>query len=129
MRRPLLRITLGLATIAFAGCLYVLGTIDAYQANLRYILWKHHAWPLQRFMLPYLSVDGDFVMSLRGKTKEEVRRYFPVLIPADHAITDYQKSYSGEMIAHHRDFLWIGDSGCAVEFKDGKVTYVGPIKG
>jgi hypothetical protein len=39
-------------------------------------------------------VDGDFTMSLRGKTKEEIQRYFPLLMPSDRAITPNQKVYS-----------------------------------
>jgi len=129
MRRLVLRISVLLFVVAFAGSVIVLSTIDAYQVNLRYILWKHHAWPLQRFMLSFLSVDGEFTMSLNGKTKEEIQRYFPLLIPSDRAITPYQKFYSQSMIQHPGDCLWIGDSGYAVEFEDGKVIYVGPIKG
>ena len=77
MRRFMIRWLLPLAAIAFMAGLYVLGTIDAYQVNLRYILWKHHLWPHQRFMLSFLSSDGDFVMSLQGKTKAEIQGYFP----------------------------------------------------
>jgi hypothetical protein len=80
-------------------------------------------------MLPFLSVDGEFVMSLRGKTKAEIQRYFPVLIPPDRANTQYQQAYSKGMIEHHLDYLWIGDSDYAVQFEDGRAVYVGPIKG
>lgn len=129
MRRWILRTTLALLAMAFAGGLYFFGTIDAYQANWRYILWKHHAWPLQPFMLAYLSSDGEFVMSLRGRTKADMQRYFPVLIPPDRAITQYQKDYSKYMLEQHSDFLWIGDSDYAVVFERERVVYVGPIKG
>jgi hypothetical protein len=129
MRRSVLRISVLVVAFALAGSGIVLSTIDAYQVNLRYILWKHHAWPYQRFMLSFLSVDGEFTMSLHGKTKEEMQRHFPLLIPADRAITPYQKWYSQSMIRHPKDCLWIGDSGYAVQFEDGKVVYVGPIKG
>ena len=129
MRRLTVRMLLLLAAFAFIGGLYFWGTIDAHQVNLRYILWKHHAWPQQRFMLPFLSVDGEFTMSLRGKTRAEIQRYFPVLIRPELAITEYQRFYSQDMIEHHRDYLWIGDSDYAVQFEDGKVVYVGPIKG
>lgn len=103
--------------------------MDSHHLNLRYILWKHHAWPFQRFMLAYLNVDGDFNLSLEGKTKADIQRYFPVLIPPERAVNDYQKFYSRDMIEHHADCLWIDDSGYAVQFQDGKVVYVGPIKG
>jgi hypothetical protein len=129
MRRLIRRTLLLLAAFAFIGGLYFWGTIDAHQVNLRYILWKHHLWPHQRFMLPFLSVDGEFSLSLKGKTKAEIQRYFPVLIPPELAITEYQRSYNLEMVKHRRDYLWIGDSGYAVQFEDGKVVYVGPVKG
>lgn len=128
-RRFIVRALVLLVSVAFVGCVALLSVIDAYQVNLRYILWKHHAWPHQRFMLSFLSVDGEFVMSLKGKTKTEIERYFPVLVPPDRAITPYQKFYSQDMIQHQNDYLWIGDSGYAVQFEDGKVAYVGPIKG
>lgn len=103
--------------------------IDAYQANLRYILWKHHAWPYQEFMLPFLSVDGEFTMSLNGKSRAEIQRYFPMLIPPDRAVGPSQQYYSRQMIEQGRDCLWIGDSNFAVQFEKGRVVYVGPIKG
>ncbi len=80
-------------------------------------------------MLKYLTSDGEFVLSLEGKTKEEIQRYFPVLIPPDRSVDDYQKFYNQYFIEHHTDVLWIGDSGFAVEFQDGRATFVGPIKG
>ena len=129
MRRLILRILLLLAMLVFIGCVFVLSTVDSHHYNVRYILWKHHAWPYQTFMLPFLNVDGEFKMSLEGKTKAEIQRYFPTLIPPDRAITQYQKFYSKDMIEHHGDYLWISDSGYAVQFKDGKATYIGPIKG
>lgn len=128
-RRFTVRALVLLVSVAFVGCVVCLCVTDAYQVNLRYILWKHHVWPYERFMLPFLSVDGEFVMSLKGKTKIEIERYFPVLVPPDLAITPYQKFYSRDMIQHQSDYLWIGDSGYAVQFEDGKVIYVGPIKG
>jgi hypothetical protein len=32
-------------------------------------------------------------------------------------------------LEHNRDYLWIGDSGYAVQFEAGKAVYVGSIKG
>jgi hypothetical protein len=118
-----------LAAVAFVGCIYFFGTIDAHQANLRYILWKHHAWPYQEFMLPYLSVDGEFTMSLIGKSRGEIQGYFPMLVPPDRTVLPSQQYYSRQMIAQGADYLWIGDSNFAVHFENGRVVYVGPIKG
>jgi hypothetical protein len=129
MRRGFRSTVIAASVIAIFAALYFFGTIDAHQANLRYILWKHHAWPYQEFMLPYLSVDGEFTMSLTGKSRAEIQRYFPTLIPPDRAALPSQQYYSRQILAQGADILWIGDSNFAVRFENGKVAYVGPVKG
>src|SRR4051812_20211653 len=104
MRRRLLRITLALVTVAFAGCIYFLGTIDAHQANLRYILWKHHAWAFQSFMLPFLNVGDKFTIPHKEKKKKEIQPFFPLLPPQDRTTKDNKKSKKKEMIDHHPDY-------------------------
>src|SRR5438270_14098635 len=92
MRRLLLGITLSVVAVACAACLRFMWTADSHHLNLRYVMWKHHAWRFEpEFMLKYLTSDGDFTISLEGKTKEEIQRFFPVLTPPDRALTDYQK--------------------------------------
>ena len=129
MKRRWITRTIGLVAVALVALgLFVVGTADSHHVNLRWILWKHHLWPYDPdIALRYLNVDGDFRASLQGKTKAEIQRWFPILLPKGEAITGSQKYYSKEI--QRPDFFWIGDSTWAVWFQDGKLKDIETIKG
>ncbi len=127
-RRSFFRILILVVLLAISGSIVTLSFVDAHQANLRWILWKHHLWPYDaNIALRYLNVDVGFRQSLEGKTRSDIQRFFPVLVSPDHPLTAEQKYYSKDM--HDRDWWWIDDSNWAILFDGGKVEDIRPIKG
>src|SRR5262249_53010549 len=68
-----------------ATALVVLAFDDSHHTNLKYLMWKHHLWSYNHLSLKYLNVDPAFRMSLVGKTRAEVERWFPILQPSEKA--------------------------------------------
>lgn len=120
--------------IAVAFCVAGLGTVlvileaaDSHRTNPRYLMWKHHLyWYEPQLALRFLNVDADFRMSLIGKSKAEVERWFPHLRPVDPndpAAWDYKE------IVLQPGFLWIDQGNWGIIFENGKVKDIILVKG
>ena len=120
-------------TMIFAGAfmvataLIVLGFDDSHH-NLKYVMWKHHLWSYNHLSLKYLNVDPAFRMSLIGKTRAEVERWFPrpILQPSDKA--DGYLRYC-DPVVYDPEFCWIDGTRWGITFKRGKVTDIRYFKG
>lgn len=95
------------------------GTTDSHHTDAKYIMWKlGWAQVEPETTLQYLNVDVRFRQYLRGKTKSEVKKWFPDLRPPSEA-NEYQQYYA--QFLKEMDFLWIGESAWGIEFQEGKV--------
>ncbi|MFP6582643.1 MAG: hypothetical protein VCD00_08820 [Candidatus Hydrogenedentota bacterium] len=125
--KPLIRKTaifLGVAIIFLAFCL-LLG--PSHQTNIRYVAWKWGYGELEPdYALRFFAVDVKFRMGLYGKSKVEFEEFFPILKSPDLA-NDYQESYHEHMKIG--DFYWMGETAWVVEFEDGVVSEIYPMKG
>ena len=112
---------------AVCFCSWVLSHADSHRTNRQYILWKKgEATYDPAVALRYIIVDPQFRHSLRGKTREEVRKWFPDLRPPEKG-NDHQRSYNQDV--EDMDFLWIGDSTWGIEFYRGRVKKLHLFKG
>jgi hypothetical protein len=96
-RHWIIRVLAGLVAAVLLIIAVALGTADSHHTNAKYILWKHHLWRYDRDLaLKYFNVDADFRLSLNGKTRAELQRWFPVLTPIDP--TDGYLPYCGGLV-------------------------------
>lgn len=95
------------------------GIADKHHTNAKYLMWKH-GWVRYdpTTALRYLNVDVRFRESLRGKTKYEVKKWFPCLRSMSEA-NDYQQYYNQYL--KDVDFLWTGESAWGIEFKNNRL--------
>ena len=94
--------------------------------SIRYILWKNglHPYPSDIILQAVFS-DQNRSDLIRGKTKEEIKKFFPSV--HEESVNEYQKSYEKELKG--REYLWFGESEGIIFFKDGKGHYISLMKG
>ena len=113
------------AVVLAAGA--ALGTADSHHTNAKYILWKHHLWPYNRDLaLAYFNVDVDFRLSLIGKTRAELQKWYPALRPVDPG--DPYLPYCGDLV-WTPGFVWIDDTRWGVIFENDRVKDIRMFKG
>lgn len=123
-RRTLVFASASLVLIAF---LCYLGSMDHHRTNLKYNLWKIGLVKYETGKpLKYINVDVDFREYLKGKSKEEIKKWFPELVEPMRG-NGNQLYFTNEVM--RMDFLWIGKSNWGIEFKDDKVAEFHLIKG
>ena len=124
------RWTVGVLVLFSAGVVFIafiLGGADSHHTNAKYILWKHHLWRYEPDLaLQYFNVDVDFRLSLNGKTRGELQRWFPVLKPVDP--NDPYLPYCGELV-WTPGFVWIDDTRWGVIFEGDRVKDIRMFKG
>jgi hypothetical protein len=103
------------STLLILGATTALGTDDNHKTNVKYLMWKHHLYPYSgELALRYFNVDVDFRMSLYGKSKKEVQRWFPVLQPINHS--DSYLQYCGDEVKQP-GFVWIDGTRWGILFE------------
>lgn len=113
--------------IVLAGLITYEGTADNHHTNIRYLLWKYRLRGGDaKLGLRYFNVDMDFRLSLYGKTKSEVERWFPVLVP--YSPSDLNDKYYGPLV-HHVGFFWIDHSLWGILFEHDRVTEIRSFEG
>lgn len=126
-RRWIIRAVGGFAAATILAIGVALGSADSHHTNAKYLLWKHHLWPYSRDLaLDYFNVDADFRMSLNGKTKPEIQRWFPVLTSVDPA--DPYLPYCGELVKTP-GFVWIDRTRWGIIFEGDRVKDIVLFKG
>ena len=104
-----------------------LESADSHHLSPRHFLWKHGLWPYSpEVALRYFNVDRELRLSLNGKTRSEITKWFPRLIPPAQA-DDYQRSYNKDV--EDLDFLWIDDSAWGIVFEENRVKEFRLLKG
>lgn len=128
MRRVLLIAIAVVCAGTLGWAAFVVGTADDHRTNVKYILWKHHLWAYDPGLVGYLIVDNEFRESLKGKTRAEILRWFPVLQPVDKA--EVFLPYTPE-VESHPGFVWIDSkqSWWGLDFEGDRVRDVVLIKG
>jgi hypothetical protein len=105
-----------------------LGFTDGHNTNLKYLMWKW-GWTdySPEICMRYMSCDGHFQTSLEGKTKTEIRKWFPDLRLETNPdqYLDARKPFFIDV----PDFLWIGDTQWAIGFENNRVKGFYLIKG
>lgn len=120
----------GILVLLIAGGIFIvisLGGADSHHTNAKYILWKHHLWRYDPDLaLRYFNVDVDFRLSLNGKSRSQLQRWFPVLKPIDPS--DSYLPYCGDRV-WTPGFVWIDDTRWGVVFENGRVKDIVLFKG
>ena len=115
------------ATVLVATYPYTLGKLDDPKFNWEYNQWKRGKSDYDPSLaLRYLNIDVDFRLSLRGKSKNEIRVLFPDLRDPVRSNT-YQEYYLDSIKG--MDFLWIGDSAWGIEFEEVGLRQFHLLKG
>lgn len=108
-------VPIGLAWFFYCGP----GSDQSHRTNRQYLLWKSGKAAYDPAVaLRFIGVDVEFRVSLRGRSEEEVRKWFPDLRSPDDA-SEYQRCYDQDI--KEMSFLWIGDSAWGIEFDRGRV--------
>jgi hypothetical protein len=109
------------------GILSILGTADSHRTNYRYLLWKHQIGRYDPALaLRYFNVDVEFRISLYGRTRAEVQKYFPVLQRVDES--DPYLPYCGDAVKHP-GFFWIDNTRWGIIFENDRVKMIQLFKG
>jgi hypothetical protein len=121
-------VLIALSALVFGGVFLFALPQNSHHTNFRYVLWKHHLYTYPENKPPgsFFGVDLQFRNSLIGKTKDEIRSWFPDLIPPKDG-DPYQIAYYSDV--SRTDFLWIANSNWGFEFEDGRVKRIRLIKG
>ena len=125
MRKRIIKIIIAVCLVLLILALKVIS--DTPQTNPRYLMWKWgRTGYSQDVFVKYFIVDSDFQRSLHGMSKKDIRKWFPDL----RRETKPQRylDRSQPFFISSPDFLWIGATQWAIEFKDGKVTGFALIK-
>lgn len=122
------KVTISIGISALLIACTALALSDNHQTNIRYLMWK---WGWTNYSpetsMRYMTCDGDFQKSLEGKTKTEIRKWFPDLrveTKPDQYLDTSQPFFIGVP-----DFLWIGDTQWAIGFENNRVEGFYLIKG
>jgi hypothetical protein len=127
MKHRLFIIVLFVSLCLAVGFLSIVGSADSHRTDFRYLLWKHHIGKYDRALaLRYFNVDVDFRMSLYGKTRAEVQKYFPILRRIDEL--DPYLPFCGDAVKHP-GFFWIDHSGWGIIFENDRVKEIQLFKG
>ena len=101
---------------------------DSHNTSLRYIAWKWGVGSYEYSQAPrFMNVDVEFRESLKGKTLDEVRHWFPDMRKPGENTNSYQDFYN--KYTENKDFLWIGESNWGIEFVNGRVHDFDCLKG
>ena len=103
------------------------GGEDVHWRSKEYLEWKKGRGQINPSeILKFLHVDGQFRLSLNGKTKEEVMNWFPTLVNPQNGNSDQRKELNQ---VEGMDFMWIGETHWGIEFQSNRVVRIIPIKG
>ena len=129
-----------LVWIKFGGCLIMLSVIfmiclqpEEMIGDLQYLGWKYHLVGHDKLDLDRFTRDYKLRMKLIGKSKAELKKWFPYLIkPEDYPDMDSYNCYLNKK--HFYDFewdevLWLGKSQWVVFFDDDVVVGFWIMKG
>ena len=100
---------------------------NSHRTNRHYLRWKKGKENFDpKVALQFIVVDRRFRLSLYGKTKAEIQKWFPNLRTPEQA-TEYQKYYN--KYVEDIEFFWIGKSNWGLEFENGKLKQFRLLKG
>ena len=115
--------------VVFLALAVWLGTADAHQTNVVYLLWKTGLTPGNwRVGTHYLGRDTAFQTSLCRRTERELARWFPVLVKPSQG-NAHQRRYMRRPDMVDANCRWVGDTDWAILFQNGRVTSIMKVKG
>lgn len=106
-----------------------LGNDDNHHTNFRYLAWKSGRAPMDYHWCLHLAfVDADLHDTMRGKSIEQLRQWFPETeIPKPGS---WQSDWIGSLTPEQGlSYQVIGESHVAIRFKNGKCVSMIPMKG
>ena len=115
-------------SVSTALLIVAMAISDSHRTNLRYLMWKHHLCSYQPDLsLRYLNVDVHFFTSLIGKSRSELKFWYPNITkvsPSDPARQHYKE------LVEQPGFMWLDHgSNWAIVFEDEKVKDIFVVKG
>ena len=101
---------------------------DSHNTSIRFIAWKWGYGSYENSQaMRFINLDPEFRDSLKGKTLDEVRHWFPDLRKPGENTNSYQDRDKDYTIG--KDFRWIGESNWGIEFVNGRVHEFDCVKG